>query len=64
MNNIICPNPNCGYQGPPKQVARGSIGVGCLLMFFFIIPGIIYFMLKSGYRYLCPKCGMQISSEN
>jgi predicted RNA-binding Zn-ribbon protein involved in translation (DUF1610 family) len=61
---IICPNPGCGYQGPPKRVARGNTAVGCLLLLFFIVPGILYFMFKSGYRYICPRCGLQIRSDN
>ena len=28
---IICPNQNCGYKGPPKKKARGSILVGVFL---------------------------------
>jgi hypothetical protein len=61
--DIICPNPNCGYKGPPEKVARGSVLVGVILTFFFFLPGILYFMLKGGYRILCPKCGLQLSSD-
>jgi len=62
--HIICPNPNCGYKGPAEKKARGSLGVGCLLSLFFLIPGIFYFMLKGGYRYFCPKCGVQVGNDN
>ena len=62
--DIICPNPNCGYVGPPKKVARGSCLIGLFLCLFFLLPGILYFMFKSGYRYICPKCGMQIRVDN
>ena len=61
---IICPNTNCNYKGPAKRKSRGSIVVGLILCCFFILPGLIYFMLKSGYRYSCPNCGMQISVDN
>ena len=61
---IICPNPNCGYRGPAKIRLRGSALVGLILLCFFILPGLLYFMFKSGYRYTCPKCGMQIRSDN
>jgi hypothetical protein len=61
---IICPNPNCGYRGPPRRKARGSIATGCLLSIFFLIPGIFYFMLMQGYRYYCPRCGIQIGVDN
>lgn len=60
---IICPNPNCDYKGPAKATPRGSFVVGLFLCLFFLLPGIIYFMFMAGYRYNCPKCGMQISSD-
>ena len=59
---IICPNPNCGYTGQPKKQPRGSVAFGCLLMLFFVLPGLIYFALMSGYTYICPKCGVEIRS--
>jgi predicted RNA-binding Zn-ribbon protein involved in translation (DUF1610 family) len=62
--NIICPNINCGYQGPARKKARGSILVGLILCLFFLLPGIIYFIIKSGYRHFCPKCGLQIANDN
>lgn len=61
---IICPNANCAFQGAPKKKARGSIIVGLVLCCFFLLPGLIYFMLRSGYTYLCPKCGFQIASDS
>lgn len=61
---IICPNPNCGYRGPAKKKARGSFLVGLILCLFFLLPGILYFMFKSGYRYSCPKCGLQTGVDN
>ncbi len=64
MRKIICPNPNCGYEGRPRCRARGSVLVGLFLCLFFLLPGILYFMFKSGYRYSCPKCGMQVRIDN
>jgi len=64
MKTIICPNPNCGYKGQPRRQTRGSVIVGLFLCCLFLLPGILYFMFKSGYRYLCPRCGMQIASDN
>ena len=64
MMDIICPNPNCGYKGQPAKKSRGSVLVGLILCLFFLLPGIIYFMFKSGYRYSCPKCGLQVSVDN
>jgi len=60
---IICPNPNCGYVGKPKKVARGSCLIGIILLCLFLLPGILYFMFMSGYRYQCLRCGVQISSD-
>lgn len=62
--HIICPNPNCGYKGPATQIARGNALIGFLLCFFFLLPGILYFMFMSGYRYVCPQCGLQVGSDN
>jgi len=59
---IICPNQNCGYRGPAERKARGSILVGALLCLLFLIPGLLYFVFMSGYNYLCPRCGIQISA--
>ena len=60
---IICPNPNCGFKGRAKQEAKANGCLGVILLLFWILPGIIYFALMSGYRYRCPKCGMQIASD-
>jgi hypothetical protein len=61
---IICPNANCGYKGEAKKIARGSFIIGIILCLFFILPGLLYFIFKGGYRYVCPKCGMKIDSDN
>lgn len=61
---IICPNPNCGYKGPAKRQARGSFFDGLVLCLLGLLPGLIYFAFRSGYRYSCPQCGMQIASDN
>jgi hypothetical protein len=60
---MICPNPNCHYHGKPERKSRGSVVIGFILCFFFLVPGLLYFMLRSGYRNLCPKCGLQISAD-
>ena len=54
---VVCPNPNCGYRGKGKRKSRGSILVFLLLLLLGIIPGIIYFLVMSGYRLHCPECG-------
>ncbi len=61
---VICPNVNCGYIGKPSKQPRGNIGAGLVLCLFFLLPGILYFMFKSGYRYKCPNCSVQIAIDN
>ena len=61
---MICPNPNCGYEGEPRKEARGSCLVGLILCCFFLVPGIIYFIVRGGNRYYCPKCNFQIGNDN
>ena len=61
---IICPNQNCGYKGSAKKKSRGSTVIGLILLCFGILPGILYFMLKSGYNYSCPQCGVQVGSDS
>ena len=61
---IICPNPNCGYKGYAKTKNRGSLIIGLFLCLFFLLPGILYLAFKSGQRYSCPKCGLQIACDN
>jgi len=61
---IICPNSNCKYEGQPRKVARGSDLLGLFLCLACLPAGILYFIFKGGYCYLCPKCGMQIRADN
>jgi len=61
---IICPNANCGYKGPAKKKSRGSSIVFIVLLMFGILPGILYAVFRSGYRYECPQCGIAISADN
>jgi LITAF-like zinc ribbon domain len=61
---IICPNTHCGYKGLAREEKRGSTLLGVILCFFFLVPGILYFIFRSGYRYYCPQCGMQIAQDN
>lgn len=78
LAGMICPNPNCGYSGQHKSTARGSTALMLTLilvlpvvMLFFFWPcsivsgaaGLLYLLLRSGYRRSCPKCGMQISTD-
>lgn len=57
---IICPNPNCQYQGIAIKKKRGSVVILILLFLFYMIPGILYLLFGYGTRYYCPKCGIRI----
>jgi len=61
--SIICQNPNCDYTGPSKKIARGSLLVMFFLLLLGILPGILYMIFRSGYRYSCPRCGMQLHTD-
>jgi len=61
---IICPNSNCRYRGLPKKIPRGNAIIGLLLCLLFLLPGVLYFIFKGGYRYVCPRCGMQLRADN
>lgn len=48
---------NCGYLGRPKSEIKGSCLLEGLLWLFFIIPGIIYTIMRShSATKVCPKC--------
>lgn len=57
---IICPNPNCSYQGEPAKRSRGSVLAFILLLLIGALPGIIYAIAYSGYYLVCPTCGVQV----
>jgi len=60
---IICANPQCGYRGKAKRIPRGSLLTGCLLSLLMILPGLLYFAFRGGYRYICPRCGLEITAD-
>lgn len=49
--------PHCGTIG--KGTVRGSLAITLVLLFFFIVPGIIYELWReSGGRKKCKSCGV------
>lgn len=60
---MICSNPKCGYKGKAKRKPRGSVLVGLFLCLLMLLPGLLYFAFKGGYRYFCPKCGQQVFAD-
>lgn len=63
MKSMICPNPACHYRGAPHKKAKGSILVLLILLFLGVVPGLIYMLVMSGYRYCCPNCGIQVGTD-
>ena len=50
--------PSCGFDGKPKEITPGSLGVGILLLFLFVLPGLIYGIWQHAGRYYgCANCG-------
>jgi len=76
---IICPNQDCDYSGPPEK--EGGYYAGCFLicaiaMGAFLLPffghilgpaiffiAIVYFFAGSGPRYSCPKCKTELERD-
>jgi hypothetical protein len=60
MEEIICPNPNCGYKGKPKVILTGSSLVSIILLLLGLWPGILYNIFCRKRILVCPKCGIKI----
>jgi hypothetical protein len=59
--SIICPNPNCGFRGEVEPQGGTDGCLFAVLLFFGIIPGILYILICGGmHKIICPKCGMRI----
>lgn len=58
----ICPNPNCGYVGAMNRKARGSWAIAIVLLLLWVLPGLIYLMIYSGFDLVCPNCKMKVGS--
>lgn len=56
----ICINPNCKYEGGMEIRGRGNLLVLLILLCFFVVPGVIYFLLCFGRIYSCPNCHIDI----
>jgi len=56
MAKMICTA--CGAIGRPKKKVRGSLLVEICLWLLFIIPGLIYSIVRSmSYQKVCGTCG-------
>lgn len=49
---------DCGYEGEPKKITKGSFILEIFLWLLFLLPGFIYsiWRLTSGRYYGCPDC--------
>lgn len=61
QGRVTCPL--CGYTGTLTRMPKGQMFVGIMLLLLFIVPGLLYFVLFSGYRYICQNCGKTIKSD-
>jgi len=61
--SFICPNPKCSYVGEPSREPKGSSMMALLLLCLGLIPGLLYCVFASGYRYKCPKCGLVLRTD-
>ena len=62
-DDIICPNPNCGYQGTPKFRSSFSYIIFIPLLCLGVIPGLIYMAVTNGVKVHCPKCNVQVGTK-
>src|SRR5690348_8787871 len=59
VRNLVCCT-QCGYMGPPKRVTPGSIWIEVVLLFFMIVPALIYGVWRVSNRYdACARCGQR-----
>ncbi len=54
--------PKCGHSFAKRQ-PRGNTLIFLLLSLLWIVPGLIYALLCSGFRYTCTNCGHVIREE-
>jgi len=46
-NEIICPNPNCGYRGPPLMKSRTNLAISLSLLAAWVIFGLFNLLNES-----------------
>lgn len=63
MDHMICRNQRCLYYGKPQAHAKGSMLLLLVLLLCGVVPGLIYLAFFSGYRYTCPRCGLEVGRD-
>ena len=59
LNQKCCPV--CSHTITPVKKPKGSRWILYPLLLLWIIPGIIYLMVYSGYKWVCPNSGAKIA---
>lgn len=54
---------NCDFVGMPIKKPKGNILMTLFMCCLGIIPGLIYMIVKSGYRYICPECSYNFKTD-
>lgn len=63
MAEMICTE--CGTQGQPKKITKGSLGIEVILWICGILPGILYSVWRLSTRYEgCASCGGKVIPAN
>lgn len=53
--------PVCGLAAPAKKRRKGSVVMLIALLCLWVIPGIIYALIYSGYIWTCSACGAKLA---
>lgn len=62
-NNQKVTCPHCGHYEEAETTSRGDTATCFILYLLFIVPGLIYTLMNSGYIYTCKKCKATLSSD-
>lgn len=62
-NNGRVTCPYCGHYEEAEATSKGDTTTCFLLYLLFIVPGIIYMMMNSGFIYTCKKCKATLSAD-
>ncbi len=47
---------NCDFVGMPVRKPKGNIPMLIFMSCLGVLPGLAYLIMRSGYRFICPKC--------
>jgi DNA-directed RNA polymerase subunit RPC12/RpoP len=58
---VTCPY--CGHHEEAEATPRGNAAECIFFYLIFIIPGIIYTLMRSGFTYTCKNCKATLSTD-